>query len=163
MIKIKTTFLAIFILVCLSNLEGNAQTGKKASEDKNLIFPKGHKAPAANFTGTVWVSMLVPNDSIFNCSIGNVTFEPGARSNWHSHPAGQILLVTDGIGYYQEKGSLVRLIQKGDVVTCPPNVEHWHGASPKSSLTHIATNPNTQKGVVVWLKSVTDKEYNSFK
>jgi quercetin dioxygenase-like cupin family protein len=163
MIKIKTTFLAILALITLTIIEVKAQTVKKTSEDQNLIFPKGQKAPAANFTGTVWVSMLVTNDSTFHCSIGNVTFEPGARSNWHSHPAGQILLITDGLGYYQEKGQPIKLMRKGDVVTCLPDVEHWHGASPKSSLTHIATNPNTQKGVVVWRKPVTDKEYNSLK
>jgi quercetin dioxygenase-like cupin family protein len=133
------------------------------SENQNTIFPKGDKAPADYFTGTAWVRMLLPNDSTLNCQIGNVIFEPGARNNWHTHPGGQILLATDGIGYYQEKGKPIQLLRKGDVVNIPPDVEHWHGASPDSEFTHIAINTNTQKGLVVWLQRVTDEEYNNFK
>ena len=130
---------------------------------ENAIFPKGDKAPADYFTGNVWVKMLVPNDDTFNCQIGNVTFEPGARNNWHTHPGGQILIATDGIGYYQEKGKPIQVLHKGDVVRILPDVVHWHGASPDSEFTHIAVNSNTQKGIVVWLQRVTDEEYNSFK
>ena len=127
------------------------------------IFPKGEKAPAEYFTGTVWIKVLVPNDSILNCQIGNVVFEPGARNNWHTHPGGQILIATGGIGYYQQKGKPIQLLNKGDVVNIPPGVEHWHGASPGSEFTHIAINANTQNGIVVWLQRVTDEEYNSFR
>jgi quercetin dioxygenase-like cupin family protein len=123
------------------------------------VFPKGDQITNNNFTGTAWLQMLVNNDSTYNTSIGNVTFEPGARTNWHKHQGGQILLVTDGIGYYQEKGKPARLIKKGDVVRIPPDTEHWHGATPNSSLTHIAISPNTDKGSVVWLQPVTDEEY----
>ena len=128
-----------------------------------MIFPKGEKAPADYFTGTAWVRMLLPNDSTLNCQIANVVFEPGARNNWHTHPGGQILIVTDGIGYYQEKGKQIQLLRKGDVVNILPDVEHWHGASPDSEFTHIAINTNTQNGIVVWLQRVTDEEYKSFK
>jgi quercetin dioxygenase-like cupin family protein len=104
--------------------------------------------------------MFVNSDSLFNTSIGNVTFEPKARTNWHKHPGGQILLVTEGGGYYQEKGKPALRIQKGDVVKIPPGTEHWHGASPDSGLTHIAISLNTDKGEAVWLKPVTNEEYN---
>ena len=127
------------------------------------ILPKGEKAPAEYFTGTVWVRLLVPNDTTLNCQIGNVMFEPGSRNNWHTHPGGQILIATDGIGYYQEKGKPRQLLRKGDIVNIPPDVEHWHGASHDNEFTHIAINPNTQKGIVVWLERVTDEEYNYFK
>ena len=133
------------------------------SENQNTIFPKGERAPADYFTGTVWVKMLLPNDPALNCQMANVVFEPGARNNWHTHPGGQILIVTDGIGYYQEKGKPIQLIQKGDVISISPGVEHWHGASHDSEFTHIAVNPNTQKGIVLWLERVTDEEYNNFK
>ena len=123
------------------------------------IFKKGNQGPATNFTGTVWITPLVPNDSTFNCVVGSVTFERGARSHWHYHQAGQILLVTEGSGYTQERGRPVQLLHKGDVITCKPGVEHWHGAAPSSSMTHISINPNTQNGVVTWLKPVTDAEY----
>jgi quercetin dioxygenase-like cupin family protein len=91
--------------------------------------------------------------------VGNVTFTPGARSNWHYHPAGQILLITGGTGYYQEKGSPKKIIRKGDVINCPPNVPHWHGASAREEMIQIAIT-NTQNGTVVWLQPVTDEEYN---
>jgi quercetin dioxygenase-like cupin family protein len=125
------------------------------------IFPKGEKAPTEYFTGTAWVNILIPNDVTLNCQIGNVVFEPGARNNWHTHPGGQILIVTEGKGYYREKGKPAQLIQKGDVVKILPDVEHWHGASRDSRLTHITINSNTRKGMVVWLQRVTDAEYNS--
>jgi quercetin dioxygenase-like cupin family protein/alkylhydroperoxidase/carboxymuconolactone decarboxylase family protein YurZ len=123
-------------------------------------FPKGEKANNKNFTGTAWVYMMITPDDVYNSSIGNVIFEPGARTNWHIHPGGQILLVTDGKGFYQEKGKPAQIIQKGDVVRIPPDTEHWHGASSDSSLTHIAISPNQQKGSVEWLQPVTDAEYS---
>jgi quercetin dioxygenase-like cupin family protein len=132
-------------------------------KDQNKIFPKGENAPADYFTGTAWLKMLVQDDGVFNTSIGNVTFEPGARNFWHKHPGGQILIVTDGIGYFQEKGKPIQLLHKGDVIKILPDVVHWHGASADSELTHIAINTNTQKGIVQWLQKVTDEEYNSFR
>ena len=135
----------------------------KENQADNGIFPKGEKAPADYFTGMAWVQLLVPNDPALHCQVGNVVFEPGARNNWHTHPGGQILIVTDGIGYYQEKGKPVKLLHKGDVVNILPDTEHWHGASHDSGFTHIAINTNTQKGIVVWLERVTNEEYNSIK
>lgn len=128
---------------------------------ENAAFPQGNKIMNNNFSGTAWLSMLVESDTVYNTQIGNVTFELGARTNWHYHPGGQILLVTDGSGYYQEKGKPVQLMHKGDVIKCSPNVVHWHGASPDSKLTHIAISPNMDKGGAVWLQPVTDEEYNS--
>ena len=126
-------------------------------------FAKGERAPAANFTGAVYVATLVKNDDTFNCASSNVTFTPGARSHWHTHAAGQILLVTEGVGYYQEKGQPIRLLRKGEVVQAQPGVEHWHGASPRQGMTHISLNVNTEKGIVDWGRAVTNQEYNSFK
>ena len=130
------------------------------SENQNAIFPKGERAPADYFTGTAWLKMLVQANDIFNTSIGNVTFEPGTRNNWHKHPGGQILVVTDGVGYYQEKGKQIQTIRRGDVIQIPPDVVHWHGASHNSEMIHLAINTNTQKGIVEWLDRVTDEEYN---
>lgn len=126
------------------------------------VFPKG-ELRSENFTGKAWVQMMVSNDSTHNVSIGSVTFEPGARTFWHLHPGGQILLITAGLGYYQEKGSPVKLVHKGDIVKCPPNLDHWHGASPDSAVTHIAISTNLQDGAVVWKQAVTKEEYESFK
>jgi len=133
------------------------------TENQSPVFPKGDKASPDYFTGTTWVKLLVPNDDIFNCQIGNVVFEPGARNNWHTHSGGQILIATDGVGFYQEKGKPKQVLHKGDVVKILPDVWHWHGASPDSEFTHIAINPNTEKGVVEWSERVTDEEYGSLK
>jgi len=129
----------------------------------SVIFPKGEKLPNDRFTGTAWLEMLVPKDSIFNCPIGNVTFEPGARTHWHRHPGGQLLLVTGGTGYSQEEGKPVRVIHEGGVEKVLPNVKHWHGATPDSWLVHISITPNAQKGDAEWLEPVTDEEYKSGK
>ena len=125
------------------------------------IFPKGERASSDYFTGTAWVNILVPKDETGTYSIGNVVFEPGSRNNWHTHSAGQILMVTDGKGWYQEKGKAARLIRKGDVIVIPSNVEHWHGAAKDSSLTHLAITNNGEGGPVTWLQPVTDEVYNS--
>ena len=128
----------------------------------DVIFPKGDLAPSEYFTGNAWVKMLVPNDQALNTAVGNVVFEAGARNNWHTHPGGQILIVTHGTGYYQEIGKPIQLLQVGDVVNIQPEIKHWHGASPESEFTHIAISTNTAKGIVDWLEPVTDEEYNSY-
>lgn len=150
--------LLIPILIVGCNIKPH-QTGNE--QETKPAFSKGEIITNGNFTGKAWLQMLVSNDSTYNTSIGNVTFEPKARTNWHKHPGGQILLVTDGSGYFQEKGKPIQLLHKGDVVKIPPDTEHWHGASPDSGLTHIAISSNLQKGSVVWLQPVTDEEYNN--
>ena len=157
-VKVVTVLIIALIFGCT-----NRQPDKAMKQNTETIFPKGEKITNNNFTGTAWLQMLVNNDSTYNTSIGNVTFEPGARTNWHKHPGGQILLVTDGSGYYQERGKPAQVIRKGDVVKIPPDTEHWHGAAPSHSLTHLAISPNTNKGNVVWLQPVTDKEYSQAK
>ncbi|MBE9462020.1 cupin domain-containing protein [Dyadobacter subterraneus] len=148
----------------LISLDGFSQSKAKSDElTQQAIFPKGEQGPANNFTGKSFSTRLVDSDSTYNTLIGNVLFEPGARSNWHKHPGGQILIITAGVGYHQQKGKPIEIMRKGDVVKCPPNVEHWHGASPDSSLHQMYIIPNTQKGIVEWLLPVTDKEYNALK
>lgn len=140
----------------------NIKTKNVAIKKKeNVIFPQGKKAGNTNFTGTAWLTMLTENDTIYNTQIGNVTFEPGARTKWHYHKGGQILLVTAGKGYYQEKGKPIEIIKKGDVKKCPPNITHWHGATLADTLVHVAISTNTNTGSVVWLEPVTDQEYNN--
>lgn len=124
------------------------------------IFPKGEKITNDNFTGNAYLQPLITSDSNNKIQVGSVTFEPGARTKWHLHPAGQILLVTAGIGYYQEKGSPKKILQKGDVVKCPSNIPHWHGAGPDQPFIQVAIT-NTQNGPVVWMQAVTDEEYKS--
>jgi quercetin dioxygenase-like cupin family protein len=130
-------------------------------EPVQAIFPKGELGPAENFIGNAWHTSLVANDTTYNTIVGNVYFEPGARSNWHIHPAGQILIITDGIGYYQEKGQPRKIIKKGDVIKCNPNIGHWHGASPGTGMQQMYIISKTEKGIVKWLRPVTEEEYHA--
>lgn len=136
-----------------------ARTTQSIAQDSS-IFPKGNIATVNNHTGTVWLNELSEADSLFNYSIAFATFAPGAKLDWHIHPAGQVLLITEGTGYYQEKGKAIQIVKKGDVVKCPPDIEHWHGASPGSSFSYIGATP-VQKGKTIWLKRVTDEEYKN--
>jgi quercetin dioxygenase-like cupin family protein len=123
--------------------------------------PAGTKrGPAEYFFGTAWVTMLA-GDNPTDCTVADVTFEPGCRNNWHSHPAGQLLVVTAGQGYYQEKGQPAQLLRAGDTVSIAPGVVHWHGATADSIFTHLAINPNAKQGVADWLQPVTDEEYQA--
>jgi quercetin dioxygenase-like cupin family protein len=124
------------------------------------IFPKGPKITNDNFKGTAYLKMLMDADSLNPTSVGNVTFEAGARTKWHLHPGGQILLVIDGVGYYQEKGQPKKILRKGDVIKCPTNMPHWHGASAETSFVQVAIT-NRHLGETVWLQEVTDEEYKN--
>lgn len=123
-----------------------------------LIFPQGEESKSDHQVGRIWLNELSRADSVFTYNVTMATFAPAARLHWHSHPGGQILLYTDGVGYYQERGKPLQTVRKGEVVRCQPGVEHWHGATPTSGVTYIATTP-TQKGRTIWFKRVTDEEY----
>jgi 4-carboxymuconolactone decarboxylase len=123
---------------------------------------KGVPAPKEYFKGIVWVNLNINSEDGYNTMIGTVTFEPKGRTNWHSHTCGQILFVTQGVGYYQEKGKPIQVIREGDVVKIPKNVVHWHGASHNSSMNHIAIVPELDKDKTEWLQPVSDEEYNSY-
>ena len=135
-----------------------------ANSELEQPFAKGEINPYNEFfTGTTHLHRLVAKDNVWNSSICNVTFYPGARTNWHKHSGGQILLVTSGNGRYQEKGKEIQILKKGDVVKIPPEVEHWHGAAPDSMFAHISIEPNLPDNETTWLNPVTDSEYNQIK
>jgi quercetin dioxygenase-like cupin family protein/alkylhydroperoxidase/carboxymuconolactone decarboxylase family protein YurZ len=142
---------------------GKMQIDSLTKSQGDRIFPKGMMIKNEYFSGTAWLQMLLNANENHDISIANVVFEPGVRNNWHSHPAGQILICIKGKGYYQEKGKSIQLLNVGDVVDISPNVIHWHGATPDGEFEHIAINPQVHKGSVVWLQPVTNEEYNSYK
>ena len=123
-----------------------------------FAFGNENTAYAKYFTGKSYLSLLADGKNL-GVPIANVTFEPGCRNNWHSHTGGQILVAVGGEGYYQERGKAARFLKAGDVVEIPPNVVHWHGASPDSWFAHLAIecNPKTNKNT--WLEPVSDEEY----
>lgn len=117
--------------------------------------------PADYFTGRVRVAPLFSRNESINASGAYVTFEPGARSAWHTHPAGQRLVVTAGVGLTQEWGQPVQFIRPGDVLWCPPGVKHWHGAGPTTAMTHLAVSGSLEGKSVSWMEKVTDDQYNT--
>ncbi len=123
------------------------------------IFPKGEKLSNEWFTGNAFLTPLATKDKNNEFSAGAVTFEPGARTNWHTHPKGQVLIIIEGNGYYQEKGKPAQPIKKGDVVNIPENVEHWHGATATAEMVHIAITNFKEDVQVTWLQPVSEEDY----
>lgn len=151
----KTKNLFIAIMMAISSVTVYAQN----AETFRQPYPLGDKlSPNPNFTGEVWLAPLTEKKEL-NLPMANVTFEPGCRNNWHSHNAGQILIATAGIGYYQEKGQPARRLFPGDIVEIAPGVEHWHGAAPNSWFAHIAITTNPQNNAAVWISPVSDDQY----
>lgn len=126
------------------------------------IYPNGSRpsvrGPEATFTGPVRVDphFASPESRV---SAGHVTFEPGSRSAWHTHPAGQVLIVTSGIGWVQEEGGAKREIRPGDVVWTPAGVKHWHGATATNGMSHLALTETVDGKNVDWMEKVTDEQY----
>ncbi|QNK63238.1 cupin domain-containing protein [Pedobacter sp. PAMC26386] len=131
------------------------------NNNEGNIFPIGERGPSDYFTGATWITPLVQKGGDIDYMVASVLFEPGARTTWHTHPAGQILLVTDGQGFYQVKGMSAQSLKKGDVVNIPANVEHWHGASKDNRLVHVAISNYKGDINVTWLNPVTEEEYSS--
>jgi 4-carboxymuconolactone decarboxylase len=148
----KTIYIVLFVAAIFCN---------RANAQDSTLFPRGQiGANTDNYTGTIWLNELNHPDSNFTFSLAQAVYAPGAKLDWHIHPGGQYLLITEGKGYYQEKGQPARIVQKGDILKCLPGVEHWHGAAPNSSFSYVAVTP-IQKGKTIWLRRVTDEEYNS--
>ena len=116
--------------------------------------------PAQYFTGSVCIDPLFKANDPLHASGSYVTFEPGARSAWHTHPFGQILIVTSGTGWIQQWGGPVEEIHQGDVVHIPPGVKHWHGATPTTSMTHIALQEQLDGQAATWMEKVSDEQYH---
>ncbi|MEO8534586.1 MAG: cupin domain-containing protein [Flavobacterium sp.] len=131
------------------------------TENNDPLFAKGNKLPNDWFSGEAFLSPLIARDKNNEFSVASVSFDSKARTNWHTHPKGQILIVTDGQGYFQEKYKPAQIIKKGDVINIPENVEHWHGASENQGMTHLAITNYKEDLQVTWLLAVTDEEYET--
>jgi quercetin dioxygenase-like cupin family protein len=141
---------------------GMLMTGEAFAEPMS-ISRNGERAsiagPANIFTGQVTVTPMFSASKHTNANGGLVEFTPGARSNWHTHPAGQTLLVTSGTGWVQQEGGEKIEIRPGDVIVTPPGVKHWHGATSENSMSHIAVTPSLEGKNVDWMEPVTDEQY----
>ena len=119
------------------------------------------RAPKEYFTGTVWQDPIIVTAAPARLVVNRVSFEPGARTNWHSHPFGQTLYVIAGLGLVQKEGEAVREIRPGDVVWIPPGEKHWHGGSPANGMTHLAMQEALDGNTATWMEPVTDAQYGA--
>jgi quercetin dioxygenase-like cupin family protein len=156
---------ALSAALLVAGAAGLAMAQTPAPAAAQQITPAGSQpsaaGPAEFFTGRVRVDPVWPASETLNASGAVVTFEPGARSAWHTHPAGQRLYVLTGVGLTQEWGKPVQAIRPGDVVWCPPNVKHWHGAMPTAAMTHLAVTGTLEGRNVNWMEKVSDEQYNA--
>jgi quercetin dioxygenase-like cupin family protein len=157
---ITTTFFLVFI-VCLASAQTEQRGGKQM---KTITIARSGSQPSSEgqteyFAGSVRVDPLFSVIEPSRIAGARVTFEPGARTAWHTHPLGQTLIVTAGTGWVQEKGGQVQEIHEGDVVRIPPGVKHWHGATATARMTHIALQEQLDGKVVEWMEKVSDEEY----
>src|SRR6478609_10384623 len=157
--SISVLLLLVTLIRC--DRDNNQNQQSESDSSKEAIFPKGELGPATNFTGKAYNFGLVANDSVYNTLVGNVYFEKSARSNWHLHPSGQILIVLNGEGYHQLEGQPRQTMKKGEVIKVPANTRHWHGATENNSLTQMYILPKTENGFVIWMEPVTDVQYKS--
>ena len=144
------------VIALLAAASANAQALVISRGGSRPVRP----APAQNFTGSVQVEMLFEAVGPSHASGGTVTFEPGARTAWHSHPRGQILIITSGTGRVQRWGDPIEEVRAGDVVRIPAGQKHWHGASPRASMTHLAISEHRDGSTVQWMEPVSDEQYN---
>ena len=119
------------------------------------------RAPSESFVGTVWQDPIIACEAPARLASNCVSFEPGARTNWHTHPLGQTLYVISGVGRVQTKGGPILEIRPGDVVWIPAGEKHWHGASPVNAMTHLSMQEALNGSPVTWMEPVTDAEYSA--
>lgn len=160
---ILATMVAIVLTACGNQSKQQSVTSENdtTAGQPELIFPRGPKASDKLFTGTAYVNELVPKSDSTAYAIGDVVFEPGCRNNWHTHQVRQIMLVTEGKGWYQERGKKAVPLKKGDVYIIPSGVEHWHGATKDDRFVHIVVTDFQGDSCVIWGNPVTDEEYNA--
>lgn len=161
-----TTAILLFSLLVFMSTFTKTVLAAEASKDLQIITRSGsqasYKGPAEYFTGAVRVDPLFTANAAASFGSAYVTFEPGARTAWHTHPAGQRLIVTSGAGLIQLWGSPMEEVRSGDVVWFPPGIKHWHGASPTESMTHIALTGLFDGKSVEWLEKVSDEQYGKW-
>lgn len=150
------------VTACVALIFMSCNTKENSTMKTNEIFLKGQLA-TENFTGKTHVHMLTVDETNFDAMSYNVTFAPGSRTYWHSHPGGQILYSISGEGCYQEKGKPIQHLKVGDVVEIKPDIIHWHGAVPNSEFVHLGISTQLSKGPATWYGAVTDEEYNNSK
>jgi quercetin dioxygenase-like cupin family protein len=148
--------------VRLNHAEAHGATSEEVTMDITRIGSQpSAKGPAEWFTGTVRIDRLFQAHAPARAAGASVTFEPGARTAWHTHPLGQTLIITAGCGWVRREGGPVEVVHPGDVVWFPPGEKHWHGATPTTAMSHIAIQEQLDGKVVDWLEHVSDEQYRA--
>lgn len=150
--------LAMFAAI-VETSAAEARDNRRPMEVTRKADQKTVRGPADWFTGRVTISAQFQRADPSRVGGAIVSFEPGARTAWHRHPLGQTLIVTEGVGWTQVEGAPVLEFHAGDILWCPPDQKHWHGATPNSAMTHIAIQESENGSPVTWLEHVTDEEY----
>jgi quercetin dioxygenase-like cupin family protein len=156
----RSSFLQLNLICTVKRCPRNSKSTQR-KEIKRSGSQPSNKGPADWFTGTVRIDPLFQAPDPARVACASVTFEPGARTAWHTHPLGQTLIVTSGVGWVQREGGPIEEIRPGDVVWFPPRLKHWHGASPTTAMTHIAIQEALDGKVVDWMEKVSDEQYHS--
>jgi quercetin dioxygenase-like cupin family protein len=166
MVEGETVITRRLILGTAASLAAAAAAGRSAAQERNATMQIARsgsrpsaKGPADYFTGAVRVDPLMQVGDPSRISGAHVTFEPGARSAWHTHPLGQTLIVTSGLGWAQAEGGPIEEIRPGDVISFSPGLRHWHGAAPTTAMTHIAITESQNGKNVDWMEKVSDEQY----
>jgi len=160
--KRSSVFSALCLLLAMFAYSGQAYAAENNPTQE--IYPaESHRffeGPGDLFTGDVKVEMLFPANDTAHYGGAYVTFQPGARSAWHEHPAGQHIIVTSGVGLTGTRDGRIITIKTGDAIWCPPDLDHWHGATPDSPMTHLVLTGVLDGKNVIWKEKVTDEQYN---
>jgi len=155
--------LSAFVLLATATL--NASAADEPNSQSMTVVKNGEQASiigaSTNFVGSARIDPLFAAQAPSKVSAGYVTFQPGARSNWHTHPQGQMLVVTTGSGWVQQAGAEKQVIKPGDVIWTPPGVKHWHGATSTTGVTHMAIQETLDGKNVEWLEPVTEAQYGA--
>ena len=159
MFMLLTTFLVICSSVAYAGSEKATEQEAKSQVLYQAGTQKSFKGPENLFTGEVQVDMLFPGNDTAHYSGAYVTFQPGARTAWHLHPAGQHMIVTAGVGLTGTRDGKIVHIKAGDTLWCPPDIDHWHGATPDSPMTHLVITGSKDGENVIWKEKVTDAQY----
>ena len=159
----KRILLTILLTIVASVVHAGSGQNPKLATDSQEVYRAGSqqsfKGPDDLFTGDVQVDILFPSNETAYYSGAYVTFQPGARTAWHLHPAGQHMVVTSGVGLTGTRDGKIVTIQTGDAAWCPPDLDHWHGATPDSPMTHLVLTGVLDGENVVWKEKVTDEQY----
>lgn len=160
--KYSAMLLSIALLISAGAVTSQVLATETSKQSQTIIRAGSQasiKGPADYFTGDARIDPLFPANESAHYSGAYVTFEPGARSAWHTHPAGQHIVVTSGVGRTGVWGGPVEEIKAGDVIWCPPGVKHWHGASPTTAMTHLVITGTVNGKNVEWMEKVSDEQY----